>query len=60
VYSDVTAENEVAWLKAAAELGGFHAGPPRLPYTSLDPKLHDRLKRGLAELNTLADSMTKS
>jgi dihydrodipicolinate synthase/N-acetylneuraminate lyase len=56
VYSDVTAENEVAWLKAAAELGGFHAGPPRLPYTPLDLTLRLRLQQGLAELNALTDA----
>ena len=56
VYSDVTAENEVAWLKAAAEIGGFHAGPPRLPYTPLDLNLRHRLQLGMAELNALADS----
>ena len=58
VYSDVTAENEVAWLKAAAEFGGFHAGPPRLPYAPLDKDLKQQLQQGLAELNALADSMS--
>jgi 4-hydroxy-tetrahydrodipicolinate synthase len=58
VYSDVTAENEVAWLKAAAEFGGFHAGPPRLPYAPLDKDLTQQLQQGLAELNALADSMS--
>jgi hypothetical protein len=27
LFRNITAENEVAWLKACAELGGFKAGP---------------------------------
>ena len=57
VYSDVTSENEVAWLKAAAELGGFNAGPPRLPYAPLNPLIRTRLQQRLAELLTLVDTL---
>jgi 4-hydroxy-tetrahydrodipicolinate synthase len=43
----ISATNEVAWLKAAAELGGRKAGPPRPPYDNqpLDAAVRDKLKK---------------
>ncbi len=35
----ITLENEVAALKATAEIGGHKAGRPRSPYPALDPQL---------------------
>lgn len=63
LFRNVTAENEVAWLKACAEFGGLKAGPPRAPYAPLDPVskkvLWDDLREikevsGTADLRPLA------
>lgn len=54
---DVTASNEVAWLKACAELGGFHAGPPRSPYAPLDRALRMKLSEKLREINTFIQNL---
>ncbi len=48
--SHITGENEVAFLKATAELGGQKAGPPRDPYRPLDSGTRQVLKRYLDEL----------
>ena len=48
--SYITGENEVAFLKATAELGGQKAGPPRSPYSPLDPTTRQVLKKYLDEL----------
>jgi len=47
--SYITAENEVAFLKATAEIGGQKAGRPRAPYQPLDPKIRKVLERYLKE-----------
>jgi hypothetical protein len=57
IYSDVTAENEVVWLKASAELGGFKAGPPRLPYFPLNQDLRKRLRNGLFEIESMVENI---
>jgi 4-hydroxy-tetrahydrodipicolinate synthase len=54
VYDELTAQNEVAWEKACAELGGLRAGPPRSPYSPLDAEIRKRLAAGLSELNEMA------
>jgi len=46
----LTGENEVAFLKATAEIGGQKAGRPRLPYQPLDPTVRQVLERYLTEL----------
>jgi len=51
--SDVTSQNEVAWLKACAKLGGLKAGPPRSPYLLLDPALRRKLEEKLREINAM-------
>jgi len=48
--SYITAENEVAALKATAEIGGNKAGRPRSPYKPLDPETRGVFKRILSEL----------
>ena len=53
--SDITGENEVAWLKACAELGGLHAGPPRYPYAPIDGQLRRRLEFKLEDLKALVE-----
>jgi 4-hydroxy-tetrahydrodipicolinate synthase len=53
VYDEQTAQNEVGWEKACAELGGFKAGPPRSPYAPLDPAIRQRLAKALDELNEM-------
>lgn len=55
LFRNITAENEVAWLKACAELGGFKAGPPRAPYFSLDPVIRKSLAAELKELTAMAE-----
>jgi 4-hydroxy-tetrahydrodipicolinate synthase len=55
LFRNITAENEVAWLKACAELGGFRAGPPRAPYIPLDPAARKTLAAELHELTTMAE-----
>jgi 4-hydroxy-tetrahydrodipicolinate synthase len=56
VYDEQTAQNEVAWEKACAELGGLRAGPPREPYAPLDEAVRARLASGLAALRKMAAS----
>ncbi len=56
VYDELTAQNEVAWEKACAELGGFKAGPPREPYLPLEGPVRSRLAAGLRALNRMAAS----
>jgi 4-hydroxy-tetrahydrodipicolinate synthase len=56
VYDEQTAQNEVAWEKACAELGGFKAGPPRSPYASLDPGIRRRLATRLDQLRQMAEA----
>jgi len=46
----ITAENEVAFLKATAEIGGQKAGPPRAPYQPLDPAIRKIAEKYLREL----------
>lgn len=53
LYRNQTSENEVAWFKECAELGGFKAGPPP-PYSALDPKIREELRVGLIELRLMA------
>jgi 4-hydroxy-tetrahydrodipicolinate synthase len=60
LITDITGENEVAWLKACAEIGGLRAGPPRLPYQPLDLKTRLRLEKKLRELRDLAARLCPS
>jgi dihydrodipicolinate synthase/N-acetylneuraminate lyase len=46
----ITLENEVAALKATAEIGGHKAGRPRSPYQQLEPELWARFEKHLAIL----------
>jgi 4-hydroxy-tetrahydrodipicolinate synthase len=55
LFRNITAENEVAWLKACAELGGFKAGPPRAPYAPLDSATRESLATELRELTAMAE-----
>ncbi len=55
LFRNITAENEVAWLKACAELGGFKAGPPRAPYYPLDQAIRKGLAAELKELTAMAE-----
>lgn len=48
--SYITAENEVAFLKATAEIGGQKAGRPRAPYPALEPEVRKVLAEYLREL----------
>jgi dihydrodipicolinate synthase/N-acetylneuraminate lyase len=48
--SYITAENEVAALKATAEIGGNKAGRPRAPYSALDKQTKSIFKKYLNEL----------
>lgn len=52
-FGDMNAENEVAWLKALAELGGLKAGPPRAPYAPLPETLRKKLTTFIRELNAM-------
>ena len=54
LFRNITAENEVAWLKACAELGGLKAGPPRAPYTPLDSNIRKTLASELREITSMA------
>jgi 4-hydroxy-tetrahydrodipicolinate synthase len=54
VSSYLTPQNEVAYLKATAEIGGNKAGPPRAPYQVLDAETRGVLERSLSELDDLA------
>ena len=49
----ITAQNEVAFLKATAEWAGNKAGPPRAPYAPLDPQIRDTLYRILNEIKSM-------
>jgi 4-hydroxy-tetrahydrodipicolinate synthase len=55
LFRNITADNEVGWLKACAELGGFKAGPPRAPYAPLDPAIRRSLASELRELTAIAE-----
>jgi dihydrodipicolinate synthase/N-acetylneuraminate lyase len=50
----ITLENEVAAIKATAEIGGRKAGRPRSPYPPLEPELWALFEKYLAELNEMA------
>ncbi len=50
----ITGENEVAFLKATAEIAGQKAGRPRSPYQPLEPAVRQALERHLTELAALA------
>jgi 4-hydroxy-tetrahydrodipicolinate synthase len=51
---DCTGNNEHAWLKAAAELGGHKAGPPRSPYSPVNDEIITKLKKSLRTVESLA------
>jgi len=51
--SYITLENEVAALKATAEIGGQKAGNPRIPYTPLEPELFAKFSDLLNELSQM-------
>jgi len=53
LFADLTGENEVAWLKACAELGGLRAGPPRAPYPPLDHLIREKVGALMKELNAM-------
>lgn len=48
--SYITPYNEVAFLKATAEIGGRKAGPPRSPYPPLDAEVRKILEEFLSKL----------
>jgi dihydrodipicolinate synthase/N-acetylneuraminate lyase len=56
LFRDINSENEVAWFKACAELGGFKAGPPRTPYAPLHPLIRQSLSASLKDLTRMASS----
>jgi dihydrodipicolinate synthase/N-acetylneuraminate lyase len=56
LFRNLTAENEVAWLKACAEFGGHAAGPPRSPYPPLDSGFKEKLYAELREIESIAAS----
>ena len=58
LFRDITAQNEVAWLKACAELGGLKAGPPRTPYSPLSADVRETLAAELRELTFMAQQET--
>ncbi len=43
LFRNITAENEVGWLKSLRGIGGLAAGPPRAPYPPLDPVVKEEL-----------------
>lgn len=55
LFKDITNENEVAWLKACAELGGIKVGPPRAPYSPLDAATRNGIAVGLGHLDSLVE-----
>jgi 4-hydroxy-tetrahydrodipicolinate synthase len=55
LFRNITSENEVGWLKACAELGGFVAGPPRPPYPQLNPEIRKSLSAELRQLTDMAE-----
>jgi len=54
MLTDCTDNNEHAWLKACAELGGLKAGPPRLPYSPVSAEIRKRLSRLIETVSALA------
>ena len=50
----ITAENEVAALKATAEICGQKAGKPRMPYQPLEPGVRKVFEKYLAEFAQVA------
>jgi len=48
--SYITAENEVAFLKATAEIGGQRAGRPRSPYQPLELAVRQKLEQFLNDM----------
>lgn len=52
--SYITLENEVAALKATAEIGGRKAGRPRSPYQPLQPDVRAIFEKYLTKLATMA------
>lgn len=56
LFRNLTAENEVAWLKACAEFGGIAAGPPRAPYSSLDATAKDTMWNELREIAGITET----
>lgn len=52
--SYITAENEVAFLKATAEIGCQKAGRPRSPYQSLNPEMRTICQQYMTDLSTMA------
>jgi dihydrodipicolinate synthase/N-acetylneuraminate lyase len=51
LFRNLTAENEVAWLKACAEFAGLAAGPPRAPYAPLNSNAKQTLWDELREIS---------
>jgi len=47
MLTDCAGNNEHAWLKAATELGGHKAGPPRSPYSPVSDEIVTKLKKSL-------------
>jgi len=58
LFRGITAQNEVAWLKACAELGGLKAGPPRAPYSPLSADVRETVAAELRELTSMAQQET--
>lgn len=56
MLSDCSDNNEHAWLKACAELGGLKAGPPRSPYFPVSREIRERLRKLIRVVNTVAES----
>jgi dihydrodipicolinate synthase/N-acetylneuraminate lyase len=54
LFRNLTAENEVAWLKACAEFAGLAAGPPRAPYAPLNSSAKQTLWDELREISGTA------
>jgi 4-hydroxy-tetrahydrodipicolinate synthase len=51
----ITLENEVAALKATAEIGGQKAGRPRSPYQPLEPGLRAAFEKHLRGLGSICE-----
>jgi 4-hydroxy-tetrahydrodipicolinate synthase len=51
---ECTDYNEHAWLKAAAEVGGHKAGPPRSPYSPVSAEIIANLKKSIKTVESLA------
>lgn len=54
MLADCIDNNEHAWLKAAAELGGHKAGPPRSPYFPVSDEIVAKLKKSMKTVESLA------